>query len=108
MLPGRLHKNSGRQHQTRRCVAHRAWVRGHRCSVPGCLAREIECAHVRTGTDGGTALKPSDVWSVSLCCEHHAEQHQMGEHSFSQAYGIDLRALALEFARRSPHARLRD
>ena len=63
----------------------------------------IECAHVRTGTDGGLALKPSDRWAISLCRGHHREQHQIGEGEFQKRYGIDLYELAIEFARRSPN-----
>ena len=66
----------------------------------------IECAHVRCGTDGGKALKPSDRWTLSLCRCHHAEQHHIGERAFEKRYGLDLLALAQEFARRSPHRRL--
>ncbi|WP_443025912.1 DUF968 domain-containing protein [Sphingomonas sp. RB1R13] len=87
----------------RECPAHRAWVRSHYCSIPGCMSRSIECAHVRRGTDGGMALKPSDVWTISLCSNHHEEQHRLGEHRFERKYGLDLRELALNFAKRSPH-----
>jgi hypothetical protein len=62
----------------------------------------IECAHVRLGTDGGVGLKPSDRWSISLCSVHHAEQHRLGEAIFEKRYGIDLVAIANEFAARSP------
>ena len=99
-----------RQRPTRRaggareCPAHRAWVRRHHCSVPGCDQLPVECAHVRTGTDGGTALKPSDCWVISLCRRHHAEQHRIGETAFAKRYGLDLIELAQEFCRRSPHA----
>ena len=103
MLPKRLHRNSQRQEENRRSRAHRQWVRGHACSVPGCQDRPIECAHVRSGSDGGIGLKPSDIWTISLCREHHAEQHRLGEAEFQLRHGIDLRALAEEFARRSPH-----
>lgn len=85
---------------------HRAWVRGHRCSVPNCAGLPIECAHVRRGTDGGQGLKPSDQWTLSLCRWHHAEQHAIGEEAFEKRYAIDLLALAEEFARRSPHRHL--
>jgi hypothetical protein len=71
--------------------------------VPGCLTSPIECAHVRTGTDGGTGLKPSDRWAISLCRDHHREQHRIGERAFERRYNIDLYELALEFARKSPH-----
>lgn len=89
--------------ESRECPAHRAWVRRHYCSVPDCQRLPIECAHVRTGTGGGLALKPSDRWVISLCSYHHREQHQMGEHQFETRYGIDLIELADEFARQSPH-----
>ena len=87
----------------RGCPAHRAWVRRHHCCVPGCEKLPIECAHVRSGTDGGTGLKPSDRWAVSLCRDHHREQHQVGEAEFERKYAINLYDLACEFARRSPH-----
>ena len=87
----------------RTCPAHRAWVRRHHCCVAGCLQHPIECAHVRRGTDGGQALKPSDRWTISLCHFHHAEQHRIGEPAFEQRYALDLYALAEAFARRSPH-----
>ena len=90
---------------SRSCPAHRAWVRRHRCSVPGCFAGPIECAHVRSGTDGGCALKPSDRWAISLCRTHHAEQHFIGEAAFEIRYNLDLVALAEVFTARSPHRR---
>lgn len=101
-LPNRLERERSREPNNRECPAHRAWVRKHHCCVPGCLARPIECAHVRRDTDGGTGLKPSDRWVISLCRDHHIEQHQVGEVAFEMKYGIDMRALAVEFARRSP------
>lgn len=103
-LPPRIVRER-RATSTRCCPAHRAWVRRHRCSVPGCLAGPIECAHVRSGTDGGCALKPSDRWTISLCRAHHAEQHRIGEAAFERRYALDLIALAEVFARRSPHRR---
>jgi hypothetical protein len=90
MLPRRLHQNSRRQEDGKRCPAHRKWVRGHACSVPGCEGRPIECAHVRDGTDGGAGMKPSDWWTISLCREHHAEQHRIGEAPFERRHKIDL------------------
>lgn len=87
----------------RDCPAHRAWVRRHHCCVPGCERMPIECAHVRHGTDGGTGLKPSDRWVISLCRHHHAEQHRLGERQFERKYGIELAQMAAVFARNSPH-----
>lgn len=49
------------------------------------------------------ALKPSDRWVISLCSEHHIEQHRIGEAEFERRHGICLVELAAEFARQSPH-----
>ena len=88
---------------SRTCPAHRAWVRRHHCSVPGCHRMPIECAHVRRGTDGGLGLKPADRWVISLCVFHHREQHSIGERNFELKHDISMLDLAREFARRSPH-----
>lgn len=88
---------------SRTCAGHRSWVKTHHCSVPGCSNHSIICAHVRSGTDGGCGLKPSDRWTISLCVDHHMEQHQIGEAEFQANYSIDMRALAIEFARKSPY-----
>lgn len=88
---------------SRTCAAHRAWVRRHRCCVRSCLGQPIECAHVRSGTDGGLGLKPSDRWTISLCRSHHLEQHEIGETAFEARYELNLRELAGEFSRRSPY-----
>jgi hypothetical protein len=47
-------------------------------------------------------MKPSDRWVVSLCEHHHREQHRLGERAFEEKHSLDLRELAVEFARRSP------
>jgi hypothetical protein len=104
-FPNRLAPEQ-RKSTSRTCAAHRAWVRRHRCSVPGCRRLPIECAHVRRATDGGCGLKPSDKWSISLCQFHHLEQHSIGEPAFEAKYDLHLRELALEFARRSPARQL--
>lgn len=96
----------------RRCPSHTKWVGEHACSVEGCQGLPIEVAHVRLGTNCGTGLKPSDKWTISLCREHHAEQHRIGERTFSMDHfgqPSGMRRLAEEFAKRSPHkAKLRD
>ena len=101
-LPKKVVK-SDRPRVWRVCPAHRAWIRKHHCSVPACQTLPVECAHIRIGTDGGIALKPSDRWIISLCAEHHREQHQLGERRFQTKYRLDLVGLAREFARKSPH-----
>jgi hypothetical protein len=101
-LPARIRRQA-KEHGGRDVPAHRAWIRRHHCCVPGCVLMPIECAHVRSGTDGGVALKPSDRWSISLCYHHHAEQHRIGEAAFERRHNLDLRSLAETFASRSPH-----
>lgn len=102
-LPGRARKAKGESSRSR--PAQRAWIGRHHCCVPRCVKLPIECAHVHRHTDGGMALKPSDRWLISLCSAHHLDQHQAGEAEFEKRYGIDMRDLALEFARRSRHWR---
>ena len=102
MLPPLLPKKPRRTGRVR-CPAHLKWVRSHRCCVPGCLDGPIEAAHVRSSGDGGVSVKPGDQWTISLCRFHHREQHQRGEHMCEEQHGIDMFALAKEFAAKSPH-----
>lgn len=101
-LPRKLVSESTREKRFR-CPSHLRWVRQHACCVPGCDRRPIEAAHVRTGTGGGTGLKPDDTWVISLCSHCHRHQHQVGERAFERETGIDMKALAAEFAAKSPH-----
>lgn len=101
-LPQRIKQKSGKAEKGKRSPAHRAWVRGFACSACG-STEAIECAHVRNGTDGGMGIKPSDKWCISLCKSCHSQQHQQGEETFQKAHGIDMKKLAMEFFRASPH-----
>jgi hypothetical protein len=101
-FPNRLPREP-RKTTPRNCRAHRAWVRRHWCSVAGCRNLPIESAHVRSGSDGGMGLKPSDRWTISLCRAHHLEQHQIGEGAFEAKYDLNLVTLATEFAAKSPY-----
>jgi hypothetical protein len=103
--PARPRIDIGRRAGPIRCAPHLKWVRTHRCCVPGCENRDIVAAHVRTGTDGALSVKPGDQWTLSLCFTCHAQQHAIGESSFEAKHGIDMKDLAREFARLSPHRR---
>jgi dephospho-CoA kinase len=48
-------------------------------------------------------IKPSDRWTISLCKECHQVQHLTGEETFAKEHGINLKQLAEEFFRNSPH-----
>lgn len=102
-LPPRIQKKRTRSERWR-SQAHCTFVRSHHCVVPGCQSGPIEVAHVRSGSDAGMGRKPSDWFTVSLCRDHHAEQHRVGEGPFERSHGIDLHALAAEFAKASPKA----
>ena len=86
---------------------HRRWVKSHGCCVPGCTALRIDFAHLRSAANAGAGQRPHDGFGVSLCRRHHDEQHRRGADAFGKRYGIDLRALATEFARRSPDWEMR-
>jgi Putative HNHc nuclease len=85
---------------------HRRWVRVHGCSVPGCHARAVDFAHLRSAANAGIGVRPH-IFGVSLCRTHHHEQHHIGAEAFGDKYHIDLWALVAEFARRSPDWQMR-
>ena len=72
----------------RRRSQHLAFVRQLPCVVCG-KAAPSEAAHVRSGSDGGAGIKPSDRYSVSLCTDCHALQHQFGELTFWSVLRLD-------------------
>src|SRR5271169_2375753 len=72
----------------RRRAQHLAFIRQLPCVACGKSAPS-EAAHVRSGSDGGAGMKPSDRYSVSLCTSCHALQHEFGELTFWSALRID-------------------
>ena len=58
---------------SRRRLQHLAFVRQLPCVACG-KAAPSHAAHVRTGTDGGVAMKPGDRYAVPLCSACHAKQ----------------------------------
>jgi hypothetical protein len=78
----------------RRRTQHLAFVRQLPCVVCG-KAAPSEAAHVRSGSDGGAGIKPSDRYSVSLCTDCHALQHQFGEMTFWSVLRLDPLNVAL-------------
>lgn len=107
MKPQRRHKNSRRAYKARTNESHKKWIRGFSCVVGNheCTDR-IECAHVRTETDGGMGLKPTDgLWTIPLCSFHHKWQTNHGEARFEAWYGVDMRKEAEKYAVLSPFLR---
>jgi len=103
MLPARLKPDHFKPKPRLKSTAHRDFVRSHHCSVPGCQLMPIEVAHVRRGAGAGMSQKPSDALTISLCREHHAEQHSVGEQTFERRHGLNMWLTAWEFYRSSPH-----
>jgi len=102
-----------------RCASHLKFIRSFVCCLAGREPRActgdagwngyqhecegiIEAAHVRTGTDGGTSLKPSDSFTIPLCSLAHKRQHQIGEPAFEKEWGIDMKAIAKRLWEISP------
>lgn len=75
-----------------RSPRHLVYVRSLPCSVPGCKRGDIHAHHLRKGA--GTALKPSDAFTVPLCLAHHDEGHSAGWRTFEVRYGLDLSDIA--------------
>jgi hypothetical protein len=67
---------------------HHEFIRQLPCLRCGMEGRS-ECAHVRSGADGGIGLKPSSRFTVPLCVACHARQHSQGELTFWSEIGID-------------------
>lgn len=65
-----------------------------------------EAAHVRNGTDGGMGMKPSDCWVVPLCHIHHAYSHNVGDNTFEEFTGFNMRHEAIGYWVQSPHFKL--
>lgn len=96
---------------------HARWVRDHGCCVPGCKGGPIEFAHVREHPEvdgdheapglGGEGVKPADWFGMSLCHDHHSEQHR-GAKTFEAKYKISTLTFAREFARKSVDVAMRD
>lgn len=104
--PRRVADSNERVFQT-----HRAFVRGHDCSVLGCKAGPIEFAHLRTAANSGMGLKPPDWFGVSLCQDHHRRAHDAGHETMARENGMTLDRLfqiAAEFARQTTDKHMKE
>lgn len=92
-----------------RSAKHLAFIRKRLCCVwerQDCEG-PVDAAHLRQlSPERGIGIKPSDNWTVGLCRKHHREQ-EAKEVAFQKEYGIDLVALALEYAAASPDPAIR-
>ncbi len=80
------------KHSNHRNNNYLAWLREQRCLISGEIA---QCAHhIRLGTNGGTALKPSDYFCIPLTNDYHTAGlnalHRIGEETFINKYSLDI------------------
>jgi hypothetical protein len=76
LLPHRLKRSKLGVHLPPRKIwpRHRRWVKSHGCCVPGCDAKSVDFAHLRSAANAGMNQKPHDIFGVSLCRHRHVEQ----------------------------------
>lgn len=68
---------------------HLAFIRCLPCLYCGRRGQSV-AAHVRSMTDGGMGMKPSDRFTVPLCDSDHRHQHQIGEERFWREVGLEI------------------
>lgn len=105
MLAKRKRPKMGLREESRiRSASHLQYVRSFVCCIMDrheCEGR-IEAHHVRSGTDGGASIKPSDEYAVPLCSVAHRTLHDVGEITFQARFGVDLLAVSAKLWRTSP------
>lgn len=110
-LPAKRKRPKAENRPQRVFQTHRAFVRRHQCSIKGCDCGPIEFAHLRTAANSGMGYKPSDIFGISLCRDHHKRAHDVGHDTMARENGTTLEALfkiAAEFTKRSPDKALRE
>jgi len=109
---------STKEPEAARSKGHRDWLATQMCCLAGRLRKmepaegvgiighrcfgDVVAAHIRIGTRGGTGYKPNDGYCLPLCYQGHALDEHKGARSFAARWGIDPKALAIEYANRSP------
>lgn len=82
-----------------RSAKHLNFIRKQPCIITG---EKGEACHIRILSDGGTSIKPSDFYCISLHTDLHRQQHYLGEISFYQKWSINPFTLAKELVIMSP------
>jgi len=83
------------KHKNHRNTGYLIWLRKQNCIISGDKA---QCAHhIRLGTNGGSALKPSDYFCVPLLNSFHTTGseaiHIIGEATFFDFFDIEITQL---------------
>jgi hypothetical protein len=108
-LPPINYQKRGKDRRVR-SAQHLAFVRKRLCIA---WARQecegkVEAAHVKDLAPlGRGSVKPDDTFTVSMCRRHHQESEK-NEGAWGREMGLDVMALALEFAASSPDRAIRE
>ncbi len=83
------------KHKNHRNTGYLSWIRKQSCIISGAKA---QCAHhIRLGTNGGSALKPSDYFCIPLLNKFHTTGseaiHIIGEASFFDFFDIEISSI---------------
>lgn len=114
-LPPRNFAKRGRDGRLR-SPQHLAFVRSHLCVAWEAAYRaghsscygKVEAAHLRDLAPlGHGGPKPADLFTIALCARYHRESEKR-EQAWQAERRLDLMALALEFAAKSPDPRVRE
>ena len=108
ILPPRNFAKRGRDNRLR-SPSHLAFVRKHLCVLweTGDCHGKVEACHARDVAPlGHGGAKPDDTYTFSACSRHHRESEKR-EGAWGWEHGIDVLALCLEFASKSPDAAIR-
>lgn len=97
------HKNSGKQHESKRVPEFLQWLRGRACLINGADCEgKMEAAHVDYAGGKGMGMKVPDKFCVPLCNKHHTEQHNTGIDTFERRHKTKLLDASREYWRRWP------
>ena len=90
------------KHKNHRNSNYLAWLRKLSCVASG---EKAECAHhIRIGTNGGSALKPSDYFCIPLTHECHTTGsdaiHRVGEETFFEMFKLKKKSLFITYLKK--------
>lgn len=90
------------KHERHRNLAYMSWLRKQKCVASGKAAEVAH--HIRLGTNGATARKPSDYFCIPLTEEFHTSGlfavHYIGEAKFFEGFKLEKEKLFITFLSR--------
>lgn len=104
------------KHKNHRDFKYLSWLRKQPCVASG---EKAQCAHhIRIGTNGGSAIKPSDYFCIPLLNEYHTTGlfaiHVIGEETFFKQFKLNPNQLFIKYLKQyllekfNVHVQLKD